>query len=454
MGGVGVGHPPRARERGGDGAGPLPHRHELVDAEPRGIRPHGRVLGVAVVAELEHASEHGPAAPGDAHGGDGVEGSAHRVGVGVVGVVDDEHAVGPLGELHPPAAHGLGGRQAGGHLVERQPELERGRRDGERVADVVGTALAQGDGSAAGGRHQRVCRPAELVEGNVLSAHVCLGREPDELHPARQPVTHGRHERVVGVEHGQPFHRHRAGQLGLGRGDVGTGAELPEVRRADVEHDGDLRRRDAGEVVDVSDPPRPHLGDEEAGRRRHAADGEGHADLAVERVERRDRLGDRLEHGGEQVLGRGLARAAGDADDPQLRGPVDDAAGHGTEGGLHVGDDDLRDALDRTCGERGDGAGRHGRVDVGVAVGVLADPGHVEAARGGLAGVGRDDPVDDDVVRGVGAHDPTAREVADLGQGQRDHAAPPEPCAAPMAAPRAARTASRSSNGCFTPWIS
>ena len=55
---------------GGDGAGPLPHRHEVVDAQPGGIRPHGRVLGVAVVAELEHAAEHGPAPPGDAHGGD------------------------------------------------------------------------------------------------------------------------------------------------------------------------------------------------------------------------------------------------------------------------------------------------------------------------------------------------------------------------------------------------
>ena len=84
----------------------------------------------------------------------------------------------------------------------------------------------------------------------------------------------------------------------------------------------------------------------------------------------------------------------------QLGGPVDDAARDGTEGGLHVVDDDLRHALDRARGERGDGAGGHRRVDVGVAVGVLADPGHVEAARGDVAGVGRDDPVDDDVVGG------------------------------------------------------
>ena len=59
VGGVGVGHP-LARERGGDGAGPLPHRHEVVEAQPCGIRPDGRVLRLAVVAELEHAAEHGP----------------------------------------------------------------------------------------------------------------------------------------------------------------------------------------------------------------------------------------------------------------------------------------------------------------------------------------------------------------------------------------------------------
>ena len=56
------------------------------------------------------------------------------------------------------------------------------------------------------------------------------------------------------------------------------------------------------------------------------------------------------------------------------------------EGGLHVVDDDLRHALDRARGERGDGAGRHRRGDVVVAVGVLADPGHVEAARGARRG--------------------------------------------------------------------
>ena len=89
-------------------------------------------------------------------------------------------------------------------------------------------------------------------------------------------------------------------------------------------------------------------------------------------------------------------------------------------------------------------------LDEVVPVGGLADPRDVEAARPAVAGVGGDRAVDDDGLRGVGAVDGAAGEVTDLAEGQGDHDVTPDE----VTAARAARTASRSSNGCFTPWIS
>lgn len=134
----------------------------------------------------------------------------------------------------------------------------------------------------------------------------------------------------------------------------------------------------------------------------------------------------------------------------RLRRAVDDAAGEPAEGRLDVVDDDARHALDRTRGEGGDGSGRDGGRDEVVPVRGLAEPCDVEAARAALAGVGAHRAVDDDRLRRVGAVDGTAGEIADLAEGQGDHDVTPDE----VTAARAARTASRSSNGCFTPWIS
>ena len=175
VGRIGVGHPLRAGERVGERPGALADGHDVVEAERRGIRPDGRVLGVAVGAELEHGAEDRPALPRHVHRGDGVERRTHGVGVRVVGVVDDDHPVGAVGDLHAPAAHRLGRLQTRDHLVERQPELERGRRDGERVADLVGTALLQRD-SAPSLAGTRGCMPP---------CRARRGRRPRHARPPR-----------------------------------------------------------------------------------------------------------------------------------------------------------------------------------------------------------------------------------------------------------------------------
>ena len=125
-----------------------------------------------------------------------------------------------------------------------------------------------------------------------------------------------------------------------------------------------------------------------------------------------------------------------------------DLAGQGGERLLGVGDDDARHALGGPGDQRGDRTPLDGAGDEVVAVGVLADPGDVEAAGSGLARVGHDGPVDDE---GVGVDtgrrdDGTTRGPRDLGERQSDHAAP-----SPAARRSAAPSSARSSKGCTTP---
>jgi hypothetical protein len=78
--------------------------HQVVDVQAHGQPADGVVLGLGGVPELAHLAEDGHRAgrpPTAADGGERLEGGPHRVGVRVVGVVDDDHAVGPLADLHP-----------------------------------------------------------------------------------------------------------------------------------------------------------------------------------------------------------------------------------------------------------------------------------------------------------------------------------------------------------------
>ena len=148
----------------------------------------------------------------------------------------------------------------------------------------------------------------------------------------------------------------------------------------------------------MADAAGAHLGDEEAGRRGDAATVSGTPISPLSELTGATVSATDDEHGGEQVLGRGLARRAGDADDAKLGGPVDDAArdppkavwtsSTSTHGTPSTG----REASAATA------PARDRRRDEVVAVGVLADPGDVEAARAAVARVGRDGAVDDDVV--------------------------------------------------------
>ena len=346
----------------------------------------------------------------------------HRVGVGVVGVVDDGDPVRALVDLHPPPAGRVGVRQRLRDRVEVETALERGGDDGERVADVVRAGEPQRDLRRPGRRLDGERRAAEGVQADVDGADVRVHRGPDGDHAGAGAGPHLRDLGVVRVEDGEPVRAQRLDELALGLRDRLLRAELADVGDADVEDDGDVRWRDGREVGEVSDPARAHLRHEEPGGRRDAAHGERHADLAVERVDRRDGLTRGAEDLGEQVLGRRLAGGAGHGDDREGGRPVDDPASQPPERGLDVVDDDAGQVVDHPAGQRGDGASVAGRADVGVPVGVLADPRDVQRAGARRAGVRDDRAVDEDVAGRARGMQRPAREHGDVPQGHRDHA--------------------------------
>ena len=138
----------------------------------------------------------------------------------------------------------------------------------------------------------------------------------------------------------------------------------------------------------MADPPGTHLEHHEAGVLRGAQDRQGQPDLGVERARGGHRRPEVLQEGGDQVLGRGLARRSGDGHDAGGRQLVQHVAGQPTQGGHGVvGDDDRRLA-------RGSGAERdHRPCAVGgggevMAVDPLPHDRDVEVPRARPPGVG------------------------------------------------------------------
>ena len=178
---------------------------------------------------------------------------------------------------------------------------------------------------------------------------------PTRHDPGRRPVGHRAHRAVVAVEDGDTAvggGRQRLDQLTLGRRDRRAAAELAQVRRADVEDDADARRRDLGQVADVADAAGARLGDQEPGVCVGPQHGVRVAQLVVERAGRGDGRPEPGQHLGEQILGRGLARRAGDADHGHLRQPAQHLAGQVGQRGQRRRRPRCSATVDRTGRER------------------------------------------------------------------------------------------------------
>ena len=174
-------HPTNPRYRRPFAARRLPCRPtatSLLTLSRTASRPTASCSASDSLAELGHLPEHRPrTAPpclcGPAHRGECAQGGPHGLGVRVVGVVDDRHAVGPLGDLHPPVRERARLGERGGDLLDGHAQFTGDGGRGERVRHVVLTVQAHGHVGAPGGCVAGVKSGlSAVVEPDVLGTYV------------------------------------------------------------------------------------------------------------------------------------------------------------------------------------------------------------------------------------------------------------------------------------------
>ena len=163
-----VGHCPSV-----EGLGHFPDRDKPGDPELVRQRPGLLVGQLGLVAQLGHLAEHRPAASAAGHGHQRLERGPYRLRVGVVGVVDHGHAVGPLGDLHAPAAARYGCRAAASATsASGTPELQRDGGRGQRVGDHVRAVELQRDLAARPAACPGGTAPGPPSNVSVVGPHV------------------------------------------------------------------------------------------------------------------------------------------------------------------------------------------------------------------------------------------------------------------------------------------
>ena len=236
----------------------------------------------------------------------------------------------------------------------------------------------------------------------------------------RQSAASSDDQRIVAVEDRGPARPRPLEDFPLRPGDGPEVREEGQVDGQDVGDHGDIGRGDPDELPDLARRAHPHLQDGDLVVRLEPQQGQGQAETVVEVP-----LG--LEHaitGGDEgrgeILGRCLARAAGDPDDFPRPGR-EDAARQGLEGQRHVGDPEQGEARSGGGhGPRDDGAGRSPGRRVGQELVTVAPTREGEEQRArphapGIDVVGVDDPA------GVSGQDFSAGRGGDDVEAQGGH---------------------------------
>ena len=184
-----------------------------------------------------------------AHDGERLERGPHRLGVGVVGVVDDGDAVGPLGDLHAPAADRARPRRAASATCATSsvdPAPSTAAATASALATWCSPRSCRRDVGAPCGATQRERRPARRRRARTSSARTSAsGAVPKVDDRARSVRGRACRARSGSSALSTTSVAGRLDQLALGLGDALAAAELAEVGAADVEHDGDVRAGDA-----------------------------------------------------------------------------------------------------------------------------------------------------------------------------------------------------------------
>jgi hypothetical protein len=243
--------------------------------------------------------------------------------------------------------------------------------------------------------------------------------------------------------------------LGLGGRDVLQGAHQLEVDGSDVGDHAHVGARDARQGRDLAPAAHGELRDHDLRPLLDVEQRQRHTDLVVEVARRGHGVGDGPQQRRQDVLGRGLAGAAGDSHHPRRAEPAH-VPGQAPECEQAVVDDDLEGPFGQPgrrllAHDRGRRAGLKRGAGEAVAVEALPLETHEQGSRRDGAAVGRH-ALDEHLGGALGRPPDTALEAAaaggrDLGQRERYHLRPrPSPYPTPASASSAT---SRSSKGIF-----
>ena len=233
----------------------------------------------------------------------------------------------------------------------------------------------------------------------VLRAHIRLRREAEAQYAAR--AGQRRPEArvgVVGVDDRHTVGGEARKELTLAACDAFARAEAFEVSVASLGDDAERRFGEPGQQRDLASRAGTHLDHRRAVLAAQFQQRQRHADVVVEVALGRQHRSARGHHRGEQLLRRGLAVAAGHANDGQveIRAP---AGSELLQADQRVGHHDLRDRrVDAARHQRTDRALAGGLGDEVVRVEALAPQGREE-----ITGLHRARIADDPCVDGIAA---------------------------------------------------
>ncbi len=226
----------------------------------------------------------------------------------------------------------------------------------------------------------------------ALDAQAGLRVGADGEHLGAGAAGHGQHVWVVGVEHGEAVGRQRLQQAALLLGNGGQRAESGQVRLADGGDYTHLRPRQGCQVANLVETVRCQLQHRNLVLRRQLAGRNRQTVAAVDAAAVvKDRPAAAGQHGGDQLLGRGLAGRSGYSDRGQIW-PLQGKGRISQQRGARVRHDDAGDALRLQVywllAEHAAGAARHRVEDVIVAIPFFAFDGDENWARPGTAKAG------------------------------------------------------------------
>jgi hypothetical protein len=292
-----------------------PDEHHEI-AHSRGLLAEAAVLGLLLVAELDHPRGHEETALGGMRG-EHVEGGGRALGVRVVRVVDHDHTGGGVHDRGQPVLGRVDLGERARDLVERQAHLEARRGGRHEVGDVVLAEKPRLHRHRLGVARAQPEHGAALAQLHVLGPHVRVRvrERREEPHLAGGALRGAAAALVVGARDQRTARRDRLGQLALRQLGLVERPEPLEVGRPDRRQDPDPRRGELAQLGHVAAPVGAHLHDERpVARLQPLVDRAHHAEPAVERRGCGIRGPAQLGHGGHAVLGRGLPVRAGDAD--------------------------------------------------------------------------------------------------------------------------------------------